>query len=80
MQVTRSQYPSSALGYWRGSQGIAGPPSNGSVTMAQGTAGLSQGTGAISIANTDWHPSVLYLLALIIVEMFVFGWIGMVLR
>ena len=48
--------------------------------MPQGTAGISASTGSISIGQTDWHPSVLYLLALIVAEMFVFGWIGRVLK
>jgi hypothetical protein len=47
---------------------------------AQGTAGLSIGTGAVSIGGRQWHPSVLYLLALVIVEMVVFRWIGQILK
>jgi hypothetical protein len=48
--------------------------------MAQGTAGMSTGTGAVSLGGTAWHPSVLYLLALVVVEMVVFGWIGQILK
>jgi len=42
----------------------------------QGTAGLSIGTGSVQIGRSDWHPSVLYLLALVIVELFVFAWLA----
>lgn len=47
---------------------------------AQGTAGLSIGTGQVSVGGKDWHPSVLYLLGLVIVEMVVFRWIGQILK
>jgi len=77
---TRTQFPSSSLGYWRGTQGLSGPPAEGTVLMAQGTAGFSTGTGAISIGGTQWHPSILYLLVLIVAEMFVFHAIGRILK
>lgn len=76
----RSAFPSSSVGYWRGGQGISGPVFAGGETPVQGTGGLSQGTGAVTIGQTEWHPSVLYLLALVVAEMIVFGWIGRVLK
>ena len=76
-----SALPSSSLGAWRGSPGITGPAFGGDGgQVAQGTSGLSVGTGSVSIGSTDWHPSVLYLLALVIGEMFVFHVIGRVLK
>jgi len=48
--------------------------------MPQGVSGLSAGTGAVSIGGQQWHPSVLYLLGLIIAEMIAFGWLGRVLK
>ena len=82
MSIVRSQLPSSSLGYWRGSTGISGPsaaPVSGG-TPVQGTSGLSSGTGAISIGGQSWHPSIPYLLALVVVEMIVFRWVGQILK
>jgi hypothetical protein len=76
----RSAYPSSSLGYWRGTaEGISGPSLGGTVA-ANGTMGTSAGTGAVTIGQTAWHPSVLYLLGLVIAEMIVFGWMGRILK
>lgn len=80
MFATRTMQPSSSVGYWRGSAGISGPDAGGFPMAAQGTAGLSIGTGALNVGGKDWHPSVLYLLALVIVEMVVFRWIGQILK
>jgi hypothetical protein len=46
----------------------------------QGTSGLSMGTGSVTIGGTEWHPSVLYLLALIIAEMVGFHILGRILK
>ena len=43
-----------------------------------GTAGFTQGFG--SMAPGNWHPTVVYLLALIVGEMVVFGVIGRILK
>ena len=40
---------------------------------------LSQGQGMISGAG-DWHPTVIYLLILVVAEMIVFGFIAKALR
>ena len=48
--------------------------------MQQGTAGLSIGTGSVRVGGTDWHPSVVYLLVLVVVEMVVFRWVGQLLK
>jgi hypothetical protein len=45
----------------------------------QGVGQMSTGTG-INLAGSSWHPTVLYMLGLIVVEMFVFGWLGRVLK
>lgn len=78
--ITRSQFPSSSLGYWRGTPGLAGPDAGGYPMAAQGTAGMSQGTGAVRIAGAQWHPSVIYLLGLVVVELVVFKYIEQALR
>ena len=76
----RTMLPSSSLGYWRGTQGLSGPSGPEGAVMPQGVSGLSAGTGAVSIGGQQWHPSVLYLLGLIIAEMIAFGWLGRVLK
>lgn len=80
MFTARTTLPSSSLGYWRGSAGLSGPDAGGYAMAAQGTSGLSIGTGQVSVGGTQWHPSVLYLLGLVIVEMVVFRWIGQILK
>jgi hypothetical protein len=40
---------------------------------------LAQGNG-VNIGGQDWHPTILYLFALILAEMVVFGYIGRVLK
>jgi hypothetical protein len=62
-------------GYYAG----YGPQAGGSGSgMGQAMAGRGQfasGQG-ITVAGSDWHPTILYLLALIVAEMFVFGLIA----
>lgn len=73
--------PSSSLGYWRGG-GSEIPLAQGQGSgMGQGNSGLgifSQGQGVMS--GTDWHPTVIYLLVLVVAEMIVFGFIARALR
>lgn len=72
--------PSSSLGYWRGggseSPLTGGQGSNMGLSM-QGLGKFSAGTGG---DNGGWHPTVLYLIGLVIVEMIVFGFISRALR
>jgi len=75
-----TQLPSSSVGYWRGTWGLSGPPAEGTVTMPQGTAGFSIGTGAVSIGGTQWHPSILYMLVLVAAEMVAFHALGRILK
>lgn len=42
-----------------------------------GTGLFSQGMGSVT---GDWHPTVIYLLALVVAEMFVFGFLSRMLR
>lgn len=39
---------------------------------------LAQGQGLMN--GTDWHPTVIYLLILVVAEMIVFGFIAKMLR
>ena len=68
----------SSLGYWRGSgtnAGITGLGGNMPNTSS-GIFSAPSGTGS----GGGWEPSVLYLLLLIVAEMFVFGFISRMLR
>lgn len=74
--------PSSSAGYWRGS----GSPGGAGVAGVGGTmAGTNTISGIFSAPSGapsagGWSPSVLYLLVLIVAEMFIFGFISRVLR
>jgi len=70
-------YPSSSFGYYRGAPmylggayggGGNGPKVAGTNVFAQGQ-GTDQGAGG-------WSPTILYMIALIILEMIVFGFIS----
>ena len=78
---TRMNLGNQAYGYWRGGAGISGPPAGGRGELgmsAQGVGMPSQGT--VPVAGQQWHPSILYLLGLTVLEMVVFAWLGKVLR
>lgn len=74
--------PSSSLGYWRGT----GSPGGAGIAGVGGTmAGANPISGIFSApsgapSSGGWSPSVLYLLVLVVAEMFVFGFISRVLR
>ena len=73
--------PSSAFGYWRGG-GSESPLAQGQGSKMgprnQGVGFFSQGQGPVQA--TGWEPSILYLFALVIAEMIVFGFISRTLR
>jgi hypothetical protein len=51
--------------------------------MGQATAGtsaLGQGIGGVSVGGQQWHPTILYLFALIVAELIVFGIISQLLK
>jgi hypothetical protein len=47
--------------------------------QSAGTSGLTQGFGGV-MNGSAWHPTVLYMLGLIVGEMIVFGLVGRILR
>ena len=71
-------YGNQSTGYWRGSDIQAGGSGSGMGSQPGGSAGLSQGLGSMGPGN--WHPTVLYMLGLIVAEMVVFGVIGRMLK
>lgn len=71
--------PNQALGYDRATLHLGGMGSQmGQATS--GTATLGQGLGGVNVAGQQWHPTILYLFALIVAEMFVFGLISQILK
>ena len=68
--------PTSSFGYYRGSpQWLGGAQSGGgSGPVMAGTNTFSQGQGPVGgQAGSGWNPTILYLIALIVLEMIVFG-------
>lgn len=66
--------PSASFGYYRGWPLVGGQGSGQGVEMA-GSNVFSAGSGGMA-DTTTWTPTILYLFALIIAEMFVFAFIG----
>ena len=66
--------PSSSFGYYRGTPFAGGQGSGqGQAVNGMGVFSAGQGNGGNA---TGWSPTILYLFALIIAEMFIFGFIG----
>ena len=77
----RFAQPNQAFGYARSGTGVAGPPTGwkGEYGVAtQGVGMVSQ--GQVNVGGTDWHPTILYLLGLTVLEMIVFGILAKMLR
>lgn len=78
-EAIAARAPNQALGYDRATLHLGGMGSE----MGQATAGtsqLAQGLGGITVAGQSWHPTILYLFALIVAEMFVFALVGNLLK
>ncbi len=73
---TRAMTPNGAWGYWRG-PGMAGGSGSGMGTKNQGLGVLPEG---MTSAAGAWHPTVLYMLGLIVAEMVAFHIIGRLLK
>jgi hypothetical protein len=67
--------PSSAFGYYRGTP-LFTPGVGGTMQgpVQQGLGVFSQGQGAPG--SGGWHPTIIYLLGLVIVETIVFGYLS----
>lgn len=69
--------PNQATGYDRAARHLG---KLGEEAMAD-TSTLAQGLGSVQAPGAGgWHPTVLYLFALVLAEMFVFGLIARLLR
>lgn len=80
MPETRFSYPPGGRGIWRGSDILAEGSGSGMGQANQGAGLLSQGLGPIGSMAGGWEPTVLYMFGFIILEMFVFGFIGRMLK
>lgn len=67
--------PSASFGYYRGSP-LAGGQGSGQGHNPMGSNTFAAGQGPGTSSGTGWHPTVLYMLVLIIAEMFVFAFIS----
>jgi hypothetical protein len=67
--------PTSSFGYYRGSPQFGGGAQSGGGQgpLMAGTNTFSQGSGPASGTGSGWNPTILYMIALIIVEMVIFG-------
>jgi hypothetical protein len=74
MPVIVSRGPNQATGYYNSALLYGGSGSGMGAPMA-GTQSLASGSG-VNIGGQSWHPTVLYLAALVVAEMVIFGFIG----
>jgi hypothetical protein len=65
--------PTQSFGYYRGTPYYGGSGSGMGPNMA-GNGVFSAGQG--NAGNSGWSPTILYMLALVILEMIVFAWLG----
>jgi hypothetical protein len=75
-QALGNRAPNQAVGYDRMGRHLGRLGED----MAESTSSLAQGIGNIEQPGSGWHPTVLYLLVLVLAEMFVFGLIARILR
>lgn len=66
-------------GYYAGYGPQAGGSGSGMGQANVGAGELAPGT-SVNIAGSSWHPTILYLFALIIAEMVIFGLVGRLMR
>ena len=81
--ATFAARPSSSFGYWRGGMSD-GPLAQGQGSRVYGQANsgagiFPQGSGPVD-SGSGWHPTVIYLLAFVTVEIVAFGLLARVLR
>ena len=67
--------PNQAYGYYVGYGPQAGGSGSGMGQAMAGPGQFASGNG-VTVGGQTWHPTILYLLALIVVEMVVFGYVG----
>ena len=71
--------PNPAYGYYAGYGPQAGGDGSGMGQAMNGPGQFAAGNG-VTIGGQQWHPTILYLFALIVAEMVIFGYIGHLLK
>jgi hypothetical protein len=66
--------PTSSFGYYRGAP-LAGGYGSGQGPKGAGMGQFAQGQGPVN-NTSQWSPTILYMFALILVEMVVFGFLA----
>lgn len=74
-QATGVRSGNPALGYYAGGGQQAGGSGSGMGAAMAGRGQFASGQG-VTVAGQSWHPTILYLGALVIAEMVVFGFIS----
>jgi hypothetical protein len=67
----QTAWPTSSFGYYRGSPQFQGQGSNQGVSVS-GNGVFAPGQGTAS-SGTAWSPTIMYLFALVVAEMIIFG-------
>jgi hypothetical protein len=76
VNIPRASNPTSSFGYYRGAP-LAGGDGAGEGQSMAGLGKFAQGQGSTDAGgSTGWHPTVIYLGALIIAEMALFAFIS----
>lgn len=71
----RYSYPPPSWGYYRGAPMVGNQGSGQGANMA-GSTSYAAGQGPAAGSNSGWHPTILYMFVLILLEMVVFGFIS----
>jgi hypothetical protein len=79
-QAIGNRAPNQALGYDRAASHLGYTRDGGMGQMDAGTSQLAQGLGGITVAGQTWHPTILYLIFLVLAEMVVFGIVSSLLK
>jgi|HubBroStandDraft_6_1064221.scaffolds.fasta_scaffold839976_4 X-X-X-Leu-X-X-Gly heptad repeat protein len=78
-EAVGTRAPNQALGYDRNTLHLGGMGS-GMGQANSGTSQLGTGIGGVTVAGQSWHPTIIYLFALILAEMIVFGFVSRLLK
>jgi hypothetical protein len=78
-QAVGQRAPNQAFGYYQGYGPQAGGSGSGMGKPMAGLGQLAAGQG-VTVGSQTWHPTVIYLLALVIAEMVVFGYVAKILK
>ena len=78
-EAVQSRAGNPAQGYYTGYGPLAGGTGSGMGQAMAGRGEFAPGNG-VTVGGQTWHPTVLYLAALVIAEMFVFGLVSQLLK